>query len=39
MGYVRMIKMKDIQQFLLNLEVYKVVGDETIELDDHVFMI
>jgi len=31
-----MIKMKVIQQILLSLEVYKVVGEVPLELDDHV---
>ena len=36
MCYAWMIKMKDIQHFLLSLKVCNVVGDESLELDDHV---
>jgi len=32
MGYVWMIKMMNIQQFLLSLEVHTVVGDELLSL-------
>jgi len=35
MGYVWMIKMKTIKQFLLCLEEFRAVGDEFLEFDDH----
>jgi len=32
----RMIKMMNIQQFLLSLDVYRVVSEVSLEVDDHV---
>jgi len=35
MGYVRMIKIKAIWQFLLSIKGFKVTGKELFWLDDH----